>query len=208
MKKALIAAAMAGASFTPMAAAYAQDAAPAAAAAAATTPTPTVGAKVFGPDKAEVGTIEKVEGGNAIVNTGTNRATLPMSAFGSNASGLLISMTKAQLDSAVAAAEAQASSAMTASLTPDAPIKSSDGVLVGSVQKVEGDNVTIDLAEGSAITLQKEYLMADSTGLKVKMTDADFKAAVAAASSAAPAQASAEAGSGSDQAAAATAPEE
>lgn len=207
MKKALIAAALVGTSVIPMATAHAQEAAPATTAAA--TPTPTVGAKVFGPDKAEVGTIEKVEGGNAVVNTGTQRATLPMTAFGANASGgLLISMTKAQLDSAVAAAEAQAASTMMASLTPDAPIKSSDGVLVGSVQKVEGDNVTIDLAEGSAITLQKEYLMADSTGLKVKMTDAAFKAAVAAASSSAPAQASAEASSGAGEEAAATAPAE
>ncbi|MDE8654542.1 hypothetical protein [Novosphingobium album (ex Liu et al. 2023)] len=199
MKKTLIAAILAGASLSPVAA-LAQGA-PAAAA-----PTPAVGAKVFGPDGAEAGTIEKIEGGNIVVNTGTHRATLPAAAFGNNETGLLISMTKAQLDAAVSAAEAQASASMDSALVADAPIKSSDGVLVGSIQKVEGDNVTVNLAEGNAITLKKEFLMADASGLKLKMSDADFKSAVAAATGSASAQADANAKGGSGEEAAATEP--
>lgn len=180
MKKSLIAAAILAASVShaPLMAQEASDQAAEAVAAAL-----QVGATVYGPDGAEVGTIESLPAGNAVVFTGTQRATLPAEAFGKNENGLLISMTKAQLEEAVSAAEAQASTAMTSALVADAEIKSSDGVVVGSVQKVDGDNVIVDLPEGQAITLQKQHLTADESGLKLVMSAAEFQAAVSAAAS-------------------------
>lgn len=205
MKKSLMAAFLAGAVLSPVAA-MAQDA-PATAAAQV-----VAGAKVYGPQgKEEVGTIEKVEGGNAVVNTGTVRATLPANVFGTSPAGLIISMSKAQLEAAVGAAEAKASASTTAALVPDAQVKSKDGVLVGSVQKIEGENVTLDLTGGNAITLKKDFLMADASGgLMLAMTAADFQAAVSSATQAASStQASADAQAGaSTDAAASTTPEE
>jgi hypothetical protein len=198
MKKSFAAAAFAAATLSPIAA-FAQGAAPASApTTAAPAVTPTVGAKVFDPQGAEVGSIEKVDASNAVVYTGTKRATLPFSAFAKNAKGLLISMSQAQLNAAVAAAEAQTSSAMDTKLVADAPIKSKDGTSVGTVQKVEGDNVTITLADGNPVTLTKQYLTVGTDGnLALTMNAAEFKSAVSAASqasAAAPAGASTTAG--------------
>ena len=196
MKKSLVAAALVSVTFSPLAA-FAQSSstatAPAATAAAAA---PAVGAKVFDPQGAEVGSIEKVDGANAVVYTGTKRATLPLSAFAKNDKGLLISMSQTQLNEAVAAAEAQTTSAMDSKLAADAPIKSKDGAAVGKVQKVEGNNVTITMADGNPVTLTKQYLTVGADGtLALTMNSTEFKSAVAAASQTAPSSpASAKAG--------------
>jgi len=205
LKKAFITIAMTAAALAPFAAqaqntsastAGAQSAPDQqASAATAAKVTPTVGAKVYGPDGTEAGTVEKVDAANAVVYTGTKRATLPLAVFGKNDKGLLISMNKAQLEAAVAAAESKTSAATSTALVADAQVKTSDGVAIGTVQKVEGDNVTLALSEGSPITLTKQFITAAPDGsLALTMNDADFKKAVAAATqSAASAPASADA---------------
>jgi hypothetical protein len=50
-----------------------------------------------------VGTIESVDENGAVVSTGRARAKLPFSSFGKDGSGLVISMTRAQLEAEVAA---------------------------------------------------------------------------------------------------------
>ncbi|HST36082.1 MAG TPA: hypothetical protein VLK25_05585 [Allosphingosinicella sp.] len=50
-----------------------------------------------------VGTIESVDASGAVVSTGTARAKIPVASFGRNGQGLVLSMTKAQLEAAVAA---------------------------------------------------------------------------------------------------------
>jgi len=175
MHKSLFAAALLGACVLPSAA-IAQEVPEAVASALA------VGATVYGTDGAEVGKIESMPGGNVVLFTGKNRATLPASVFGMNETGLLIGMTKAQLDAAVEAAEAKASAAIDAALVPEAQIMSKDGIAIGSIQKIEGENVTIDLPTGSAITLQKEHLNVRDGKLMLFMTAAEFQAAVNAAS--------------------------
>jgi hypothetical protein len=205
MKNTFIAAALAAVALSPMTA-YAKAAAPAPAASAApATAAPTVGAKVYDQQGAEVGTIEKVDAANAVVYTGTKRATLPLAAFGKSEKGLLISMTQAQLNAAVAAAEAQTTSALDSKLAANAAVKSKDGAAIGTVQKVEGDNVTLTLASGSPVTVTKQYLTVGADGnLALTMNSAEFKSAVAAASqgaATAPAGADAKAGAAAQTAA-------
>ncbi|MET1754869.1 hypothetical protein ABVV53_05255 [Novosphingobium sp. RD2P27] len=178
MKKPLVAAALAAVALSPLAAHAQATTAPTSAAATK----PAVGAKVYGPQGAEVGTVEKVDPANVVVNTGTKRATLPLAAFGNNDKGLLISMSRDQLNAAVAAAEAQTSSALQAALVVDAAVKSKDGAMIGTVQKIDGDNITIALADGNPVTVTKQYLMmAPTGGLALTMNAAEFKSAVAAA---------------------------
>ena len=50
-----------------------------------------------------VGTVESVDERGAVVSTGRARARLPFSSFGRNGRGLVISMTRAQLEAEVAA---------------------------------------------------------------------------------------------------------
>jgi chemotaxis protein histidine kinase CheA len=84
--------------------------APAAAQAQATAPVgPAVqadfraGANVVDQAGGTVGTIESVDASGAVVATGTVRAKLPLASFGRSTQGLVIAMTKGQLEAAVAA---------------------------------------------------------------------------------------------------------
>ncbi|MFC0203826.1 hypothetical protein [Novosphingobium soli] len=191
MKKTLIAAAIAATSFAP--AAVMAQAAPATAPAAAPAATatgsanPTVGAKVFDAQGGDVGTVESVQGDIVTVSTGTARAGLPKTAFVARDKGLTIGMTKAELESAVNGAKAETSAAKDAAIVADAPIKSSDGIVLGTITKVVGDDVTVQLSNGSAAALKKSYLGLGADGsLALGMTAADFAKATQAASSAQP----------------------
>jgi hypothetical protein len=200
MKKTIIAAALAAVSLAPVAA-MAQAAAPAAAPAAAAT-APTVGAKVFDAEGGEVGTVEAIQGDVVTVSTGTARAGLPKTAFVTREKGLTIGMNKAQLEAAVSGASAGNAAAKDAAIVADAPIKSSDGVVIGTVTKVAGDDVTVALSNGSAAALKKSYLgLAADGSLALGMTAADFAKATQAAGSA---QASADAAAPASGTAAAT----
>lgn len=205
MKKTLITAAIAAAALAP--AAVMAQAAPAAAPAASATAAvnPTTGAKVFDAAGAEVGTVEAVQGGIVTVSTGTARAGLPQNAFVMRDKGLTIGMTKAELESAVNGAKAENTAAKDAAIVADAPIKSSDGIVLGTVSKVEGDNVTVALSGGSAAQLKKSYLGLGADGsLALGMSAADFAKAT---QSAAAGQPGADAAATAGGAAAATTPE-
>ena len=92
-------------SATPPADSTATTAAPTAATAALTaTAAVASGATVYGSDGAPVGKIESVAGGNAVVDTGSRKATLALNAFGSGPQGPTITVTKTQLEDAVAKA--------------------------------------------------------------------------------------------------------
>lgn len=56
------------------------------------------GASVYDQTGAVVGKVDSVKSDNAIVNTGKARAELPLSSFGKNDKGLVVSVTKADLD--------------------------------------------------------------------------------------------------------------
>lgn len=195
MKKSLIAAAIAAATLAPVAA-MAQGTATTA------TSAPTVGAKVYDAEGAEVGTVEAVQGGVVTVNTGTARAGLPATAFAMREKGPTIGMTKAQLEAAVNGAAAQTGAAKDAAMVVDAPIKSSDGIVLGTISKIAGDDITVQLSSGSAVVLKKSYLGLVNNALTLGMTADAFNKQTQAS---APAQAGNDAGaSASGQAAATT----
>jgi hypothetical protein len=54
-------------------------------------------------DGGTVGKIDSVSGTQAVVDTGTVRAKVPISSFAKNDKGLVISMTKAELEAAAKA---------------------------------------------------------------------------------------------------------
>jgi hypothetical protein len=93
----------------PAVAQTAQPASSAAPAAAATAAAPStvnvaVGAAVSDTTGAPVGTIESVSGGSAILSTGTVKAAIPVASFAKGANGLVVGITKADLEAKVAQA--------------------------------------------------------------------------------------------------------
>ena len=65
---------------------------------AATAADVTAGAAVRDAQGGEVGTIESVDADSAIVSTGTVRADIPIASFGKNGQGLVLAITRAQLE--------------------------------------------------------------------------------------------------------------
>lgn len=59
-----------------------------------------VGVAVSDADGNAVGKIESVDSEGAVVSTGSAQAKIPLSSFGRNDKGLVIAMTKAQLEAA------------------------------------------------------------------------------------------------------------
>ena len=155
-----------------------------------TMPTPStaaalaVGTKVLDPQGNPVGTIASVAGDSIVVDTGTAKATLARSSFGTSPNGPTIAMTKAQLEAAVQQASAQASAATDSALTPGADVRSKDGQPVGKIASVSGDNVVVDRS-GGPVTLKKANFTADAQGPVLSMTAAEFESAARAATGAA-----------------------
>lgn len=198
MKTILIAAAVFAASLTPISA-VAQGTAPAPA-------VPTQGAQVFDPEGNQVGTVESVQGDVVTVSTGTARAGLPKTAFAIRKKGLTIGMTKAQLEAAVSGATAQNNAARDAALVVDADVKSSDGIVLGKIAEIKGDDVTVALISGARVALKKSnFGIGADQSLALGMTAADFAKATQTAGSA---QANADAGTVASSNTAATGPEQ
>ena len=61
------------------------------------------GAEVRDPEGGLVGTVESVDEDGAVVSTGNVRAKLPFGSFGKNDRGLVISLSRAELEAAAAA---------------------------------------------------------------------------------------------------------
>jgi hypothetical protein len=71
-----------------------------------------VGGAIFRDSKGQVlGRIEAVQGTEAVVLVGTRRVRMPLHAFGKDANGLLLSMSRAEFQAALPAAEAAAAAA-------------------------------------------------------------------------------------------------
>jgi hypothetical protein len=140
-----------------------------------------VGAKVFGPDGSEVGTIEQVQGDNVVVNTGNLTAALPSSVFGEGENGPTIGWNKAQLEAAVNEANQAAEAQLQTAFVPEADLYSSDAQLLGKVKSVGEDTFVVTLASGE-FTLPKEQVTMPSDKLTFLATAADLAAAVAQAS--------------------------
>ena len=139
-----------------------------------------VGAKIYGPDGAEVGTIKSVDGDAVVVDTGNLTAALPTSSFGKGERGPTLGWNKAELEAAVTEANKAAADALAAALVPTTDVYSSDAVLLGKVESVDGDNVVVALA-GGPVSLPKAQMAMQADKLTFLATAADVQAAAAAA---------------------------
>ncbi|MBV1691347.1 hypothetical protein KRR38_27595 [Novosphingobium sp. G106] len=158
---------------------------PSVASAQATPPTMPVpnlsaGVVVYDPQGAEVGRIVSAAGDSVVLDTGTNKATLPKNVFGVSAKGPTVNATRGQIDAMVAAASAKANAALEAALVPGAEVKGSAGALIGTIKDVSGDNVTIDRAAGPVRIARKAFTVGPH-GLTISLTTAELEAAAQAA---------------------------
>lgn len=139
---------------------------------------PQVGATVYGPEGGVVGTIEQMEGGVVVVNTGTYAAPVPADALGEGPDGPVISVTKAQLNELFAQQQAQAFAARDAALIVGAAVDSPNGVAVGTIESITGDQVVLAMPEGSVALMRENFAAGETGTLVVLYTQAQLVAAL------------------------------
>jgi hypothetical protein len=135
----------------------------------------TAGAKVVDTAGADVGTIESVANGNAVLSTGAAKVSVPVSSFAKGPNALVFGMTKADVESKVA----QAASAPV-EITVGAVVNGPAGAKVGTVKEVAADGVVV-ASETAQAKLPKASFAKGPSGLVIGMTPEQFDAAAKAA---------------------------
>lgn len=163
----------------------------------------TTGATVYDTSGGVVGTVESTDGTNAVVNTGTVKAAIPLTSLGKGAQGPVLAMTKAQLEAAAGQQQAQASAEFKSKLVPGATVYGTGGTQLGTIKSVDASGVTLTTADGDAV-LPVTGFGPGPQGILLGMTADQLKAAMTAAAPAAGATAGADATATTDQAATTT----
>lgn len=173
---------------TPLAA-HAQTAAPApeaatqaapatgAAPAATTGAAPTVGATIYDAQGGVVGTIASTDGTNAVVDTGTNKAAVPLTSFGTSPKGPTLGMTKAELDAAAGQATAQATADFKSKLVAGTTVYGTGGASLGTIKTVDAQFVTLTTPKGDA-KIPVGSFGPGAQGVTIGMTAAQLQAAM------------------------------
>ena len=130
------------------------------------------GAKVYGPEGNEVGTVVKVEGGIVTLDTGAHKAPLPENAFGKGDKGPTITVTKAQLDSMMDEQLAAAAAKRDAALVAGAAVATAGGSPAGTIKSVDGDAVVLESPSG-AVALKREHFAVNAQGALMALFTAD-----------------------------------
>jgi len=154
--------------------------APAAAAAPAAGANVAAGAKVFDAQGGEVGTVESVTNGVAVVDTGTNKVGLPLASFGAGANGPIIAMTKVELDTAASQASQKSAAELKAQLTPGATVYGASGAQVGTIKEADDQYITVTRPKGS-VKLPVSAFGKGTSGPMISMTVEELDKAMSAA---------------------------
>lgn len=158
----------------------AQTATAPAAPAEATTTQVAVGTTIYDATGAEVGKVKSVAAPNFVIDTGKNTATLALSALGTSPKGPMLGLTREQLDAAAEKAAADATSALAAAITVDAPVHASDGTtVIGKIAEVAEADFILDTGT-SKVKMPKTSVAKGANGLFIGLTAEAFAEATAA----------------------------
>lgn len=156
-----------------------------------------VGAAIRDMNGQAIGKVASVDADGVVIDTGSMKVKVPLIAFGRDNNGLLIGITaqkfaeltsKAHAQSAAAApAKPEPRPATVADIATGAPLRDSEGKLVGKITFVSADGATIDTGQ-TKVKLPIDSFGVDTAGLvlpitllKLKEMIAQSRAAAAAA---------------------------
>ena len=151
-------------------------------AAPSTTPSTNVapGAQVMDTSGAVVGTVDSVANGVAIISTATGKIGMSTSSFAQGPKGLLVGISKTDLEAKAAAASAPPQ------FLVGAQVSGPGGAAIGTIKEVNGDLVTVASETASAQLPKSAFAKAPDGGLLIGMTPEQFDSAAKAAGGAAP----------------------
>jgi hypothetical protein len=135
----------------------------------------TAGATVYDPQGGTVGTVDSVADGIAVVNTGAHTVALPLGKFATSEKGPIISVTKQQLDDIAAK--------VTAALVVGAAVVDNAGVALGTIDKVDGENIVLNTEKGP-VALTTKYFAVQNGALMALVTKDQILAALNGAATA------------------------
>ena len=142
------------------------------------------GPTVYDPQGGAVGTVDSVANGIAVVNTGAHTVALPLDKFATSEKGPIISVTKQQLDDIAAKADADAAAKLDTALVAGAAVVDNAGVALGTIDKVDGDNIVLKTEKGP-VALTRKYFAVSNGALKALVTKDQVLAALNGAATAA-----------------------
>ena len=144
----------------------------------------TVGAAVRDKTGVAFATVEKLDSDGVVVKSGDRLAKLPLNAFGKDDAGLLIGITAAEFQAAIAKTavaapqqEAEVVAATAADMKPGAAVRDSEGVPIGTVDKLVESGVIV-LVDGKKVKLAVDSFGKDEQGLLLGITASEFKAII------------------------------
>lgn len=136
-----------------------------------------VGMTVVDTQGAPVGTITAVAADTVTVKTAKHEAVLPKRSLTISEGKALFGMTQAQLDTSV-----EQALAARPGLKVGGPVKGAGGESVGTIESVEGENVTVLLASGQRVRIPRSGIAVEADGGgRLGLTAAQLKAQVEAA---------------------------
>lgn len=136
----------------------------------------TVGAAVLDVNGGSVGTVASVTGDIVVIDTGAVKASVPVTSLASSDKGVLIGMTKAELEAAAKGAAAGQQEQFLASLKPGTAVSDHNGGAVGTIEAVDADTVTVATPTAKA-KLPKNAIAQGPNGAVIGMTRAQLEAA-------------------------------
>ena len=153
------------------------------AAVAATSAEVAPGMQVVDPAGGAVGVVTAVKGENLVLKTDKHEVQLPLSSFTADAGKLLFGMTAAELNAETEAAMAAASAAVAVG----AQVYGTEGAVVGQIEAIDTEYVTIKLTGGETVRLPQAGVGGSPNGAVIGYTAAQLTEL--AAQAAAPAEA-------------------
>lgn len=120
----------------------------------------TVGMPVTDAAGGAVGTVAAVKGGNLVIRTDKHEVMLPKTSFSVGEGKLRFGMTRAQLNAEIEKSLAAADAAIVAGAT----VKGLAGMVVGKIDAVDADTVTLTLDSGKKLRMPKEGVRGNPDG--------------------------------------------
>jgi preprotein translocase subunit YajC len=134
-----------------------------------------VGTVVTDANGGPVGTVTAVNGDVVTVHTDKLDANLAKASFTPSEGKLLVGLTQAELNAAVEKDQAAAA----ASLAVGAEVKGTGGAVLGTIDAIDGEFVTIKLASGSKVRIPRSGIAGSASGAVVGLTAEQLEAQVA-----------------------------
>ena len=155
------------------------------------------GVTIIGNDDAPVGTVVSNDGTTVLIDTGKNQVPLPPAAFAEREGKWTMNITKAGLDAAYEAqqaqlaeqeaarkaaeaqAKAEAAAALAAALVEGAEVVSMDAMPLGAVKTLQPEAIVLVAEDASLMTLPRNLFAINGDGaLIVRANHADIMAAL------------------------------